>query len=131
MIDRDTARHYTLEKCLWNREAREALRPTFHDDGSMIARGVESGRMELWHVNQESWCVTEVRGDMLFLWCYQGRQVIQFVLRMLSVAREMKLSEVSFFSHHKGALRAWRHRAPVVLPTQTPGESQIILRVDP
>lgn len=120
-----------MEKCLWNREAREALKATFHDDGSMVARGVESGKMELWHVNQESWCVTEIMGGMLFLWCYAGRHVIQFVERMMCVARDMQLTQVSFFSYHKGALRAWRHRAPIVLETASPGERQFILRVEP
>jgi hypothetical protein len=129
MIDCDAKKPYTIVKHAWCPEARDALRDTFYTDGEEIAQGVLSGRMELFRVNDDSWAVTEIMRGMLFIWCYAGRGSNQFVDRMRVVARLNKLSQVSFFSRHKGAARLWKRFNPRMIPTYQPGEVQYVFEV--
>jgi hypothetical protein len=130
VIDCDAQKKYTVVKKAWCDEARDALRETFYTDGEEIAEGVRSGRMELFHVNGNSWAVTEIMRGMLFIWCYAGRGSNQFVDRMRVVAKANGLTQVSFFSHHKGAARLWKRFNPRMLKTEEPGETQYVFEVD-
>jgi hypothetical protein len=130
MIDCDAHKKYTIVKSEWCPEARDALRETFYTDGEEIAEGVRSGRMELFRVNSDSWAVTEVMRGMLFIWCYAGRGSNQFVDRMRIVAKHNGLTQVSFFSRHKGAARLWKRFNPRMLPAQNPGEVQYVFEVE-
>lgn len=129
MIDCDVQRAYTIAKSQWCDEARDAMRECFYTDGEEIAEGVRSGRMELFRVNDDSWAVTEVMRGMLFIWCYAGKHSNQFVDRMRIVARANGLSQVSFFSRHKGAGRLWRRFNPRMLPTPVAGEVQYVFEI--
>lgn len=130
MIDCNAARPYTVVKSSWCVEARDALRDTFYTDGEEIAEGVRSGRMELFCVNGNSWAVTEVMHGMLFIWCYAGCGSNQFVDRMRFVARHNNLTQVSFFSRHKGAARLWKRFNPRKIPTTIEGEVQYVFEVE-
>jgi len=130
VIDCETTRPYTVVKSQWCDEARQALRDTFYADGEEIAEGVRSGRMELFCVNGDSWAVTEIMRGMLFIWCYAGRGSNQFVDRMRIVAKANGLSQVSFFSKHKGAARLWKRFNPRMLKTLEPGETQYVFEVE-
>jgi hypothetical protein len=129
MIDCDVQRKYTIVKAAWCDEARDALRSTFYTDGEEIAHGVRCGRMELFRVNDNSWAVTEIMRGMLFIWCYAGKGSNQFVERMRVVAKANSLTQVSFFSRHKGAARLWKRFNPRMLPAQNPGEVQYVFEV--
>jgi hypothetical protein len=131
VIDTDTKRAYTMVKRAWCKEAADALASTFvgEDGGKRIVDGVMSERLELWRVNDDSWAVTEVLHGMLFLWCYAGRGSVQFVERLILIARKMGLEQVSFFSFHKGAARLWHHYNPRKIPGGNPGEVQYIFEV--
>ncbi len=109
----------------------DALKSTFvgDDGGKRIIDGVMTERMELWRVNDDSWAVTEVLHGMLFLWCYAGKGSIQFVERLIVIARHMGLEQVSFFSFHKGAARLWHHYNPRKIPGGLSGEVQYIFEV--
>jgi len=129
VIDCDMHKPFTIVKAQWCDEARDALRTTFYTDGEEIAEGVRSGRMELFRVNDDSWAVTEVMRGMLFIWCYAGTRSNQFVDRMRVVARANGLTQVSFFSRHRGAARLWKRFNPRMLPTQNAGEVQYVFEV--
>jgi hypothetical protein len=130
VIDCAATRQYTVVKSQWCDEARQALRETFEADGEEIAEGVRSGRMELFRVNDTSWAVTEIMRGMLFIWCYAGTGSNQFVDRMRIVAKHNGLSQVSFFSRHKGAARLWKRFNPRMLQTSVPGETQYVFEVE-
>jgi hypothetical protein len=115
--------------------ARQKLESTFYTFGEEIAEGVRSERMELFLVNGKSWAITEIMRGMLFIWCYAGTGSGEFVERMRLVARANGLTQVSFFSRHKGAARLWKRFNPRVIPTSNPtgepGEVQYVFEVTP
>jgi hypothetical protein len=120
---------YVCVKTAWCDEARDGLRDTFYENGERIAEGVRSGAMELWRVNGASWAVTQLIDQTIFLWCYQGRDVVPFILKLVDVARAQGLAKVSFFSQRKGAARAWKQFNPRVWNTDVPGEKQYMFEV--
>jgi hypothetical protein len=124
------ARHFTAVETAWCEEARLGLKDTFWDDcGQRIQAGVESGKYQLWHVNGDSWLVTEVTKGMLFVWCYQGFGWWRLFCELCKVAHMQGLACISFFTHHKAAVRMLRAFKPEVLPTQCAGETQYIIRL--
>ena len=109
--------------------ARQVMKDCFHTDGEEITAGIVSGRMQLLAVNTDSWAVIEVMQDMLFIWCYAGRDSKSFIAAMQHAAREHGLQRVSFFSRHRGAKRLWKYCNPRMIPTGIPGEVQYVFEV--
>jgi hypothetical protein len=134
MIDTDVKRQYTLERRAWCKEAADALRPCFvGEEGEAKAiRGVMQEKLQLYHVNGDSWAVIEFipAHSMLFIWAYAGRGSKGFVERCIISARKSGLKRVSFYSFHKGAGRLWKKFGPKAYPTgNMPGEMQYIFEV--
>jgi hypothetical protein len=110
--------------------ARERLGDgCFLTDGEEIAEGVRSGRMQLLAVNHDSWAVVEIMRGMLFVWCYAGSDSKAFIAAMQAAARDHHLSQVSFFSRHRGAARLWKYCNPRMIPTNVPNEVQYVFEV--
>lgn len=85
--------------------------------------------MQLLAVNHDSWAVVEVLHGMLFIWLYAGSDSKSFIEAMRLTARTNGLSQVSFFSRHRGAARLWKHCNPRMIPTQIEGEVQYVFEV--
>jgi hypothetical protein len=126
----------TTGRCVWIRRtfadwpaARQAMNGCFYTDGEEISEGVRSGRMQLLAVNHDSWAVIEIMRGMLFVWCFAGKDSKAFIAAMQSAARDSHLSQVSFFSRHRGAARLWKYCNPRMIPTAIPGEVQYVFEV--
>jgi len=121
-------------KRAWCMDAYNGLRGTFESaEGAWhIARGVLSEKMELWRVNGDSWLVTEVMfgNKMLFLWCYEGRLLMQLIDHLVLVCHKAGFEQLSFFTRHRGALRILRRYGVFSLPTKTAGECQYVIDID-
>jgi hypothetical protein len=107
----------------WSDEAEYGLRDTFFDCKQDIIDGVNSKRMALYRVNDDSWLVTEIIQDMLFIWCYQGQNLVPMVRCLRKVAFNNGLSTVAFFTRLPAAVRALRCFNPQAQPTKINGET--------
>jgi hypothetical protein len=119
--------HFTLVRQPWSIAAEEGLQDTFFGALHRIRAGVNRGRMELYRVNGESWCVLERMPDMFFIWCYQGRGLVDFIHKMTEYAHVNGFSSLSFFTHMQATRRALRSMNPEILTTKEPGEMQFII----
>lgn len=115
---------FTFVKCSWCKGAETGLRDTFYGNMESVRDGVRSGKMELFRVNGDSWLVTEIMGGMLFIWCYQGRGLVQMVDRLRMLAKHNGMQCVSFYTPHKAALRALRRFDPRPLSVSAEGHIQ-------
>lgn len=93
---------------------------TFHsepnfDAEKVVRDGVESGRFELWHIDGESWAVTQTWEGEMFLWCYQGKGLVEFVNIMMIIAARNKLKRIKFATRRPAIARMIKHLNPVRL----------------
>src|SRR5271154_5485214 len=124
-------RKFVLVRREWCEEAHIGLAKTIYDaEGErLLIEGVKAGRMILWRVNDHSWAVTEARGGMLFIWCYQGEGLTRFIKEFRIVAKSSGFQQLSFFTRHRAAIRMLKCFKPIALPTLVSGEVQYILDV--
>ena len=108
----------------WSQDASIGLKDTFFGFEQMIAEGVNSGRMQLWRINDDSWLVTEIfrNPDFLMVWCYQGSGLVNLMMHLNNVALSNNLPELRFFTRLRAAVRALRFMRPVVEPGNWEGE---------
>jgi hypothetical protein len=111
---------YTLRPMPWSFSAEVGLRDSFYGAMDRVKAGVESGAMQLFRVCGESWLVTQIFGKMLFIWCYQGKQVAQLIDKLRVLAWHNGLTHVSFYTHHVGIARALRERGVYCVLPQPP-----------
>lgn len=124
-------KHFTCVRREWCEEAATALLATYFDveAGKNVEHNVKQGAYALWRVNDNSWCVTEVRGKVLFIWCYVGQNLGRFIHEFVNVARASGLEELAFYTHLKGALRIVRRFNFKAQPVSDCGETRYTIDV--
>lgn len=105
-------------RCQWSEEARNGLAQTFNDEESFIANGVQSGEMELFRVDGDSWAVVQTWSDTQMCWCYQGRNALGFAQAMLRIAKRNNLRCIRFFTKHRALVRLLKSLNPVQVEPQ-------------
>ena len=125
-----TPRLFVRGPLCWNYAADYGLRDTFYDCRDMVRNGVDSGKMQLWRVNDDSWLVTEIIQDQLFVWCYQGYGLLATIRVLMRIAAQNHLDYVAFFCRQAAALRALRCLNPVAQPTLINGETLYKIRAE-
>lgn len=107
-----------FERFPWCEEARNGLLRTFNTDEDFIREGVTSGRMELFKVDGDSWAVVQTWDTIQMVWCYQGRNVLEFARAMYRIAQRNKLRCVRFFTKHRALPRMLKPLNPVEVEPQ-------------
>lgn len=107
-----------FERFPWCEEARNGLLLTFNDEEAFIREGVESGCMELFRVDGDSWAVVQTWNEIQMLWCYQGRNCLGFAQAMLRIAQRNNLRCIRFFTKHKALPRLLKSLNPVEVEPQ-------------
>lgn len=102
-----------FERFPWCEEARNGLLRTFNTDEEMIREGVLSGRMELFRVDGDSWAVVQTWETIQMVWCYQGRNVLEFARAMYRIAQRNNLRCVRFYTLRAGLPRMLKPLNPV------------------
>lgn len=99
-----------LRKARWSENAlaliEKTLRPAADFDAAGFVRdGVQSGRMELWNVNDHSAAVTEFIGDTLRVHAYQGKDVTGFAKMFCHIGQTNGCKRATFHCDTPGLLR--------------------------
>lgn len=102
----------------WSDEARKGLVLTFNDEEWFIREGVQSGNMELFLVDGDSWAVVQTWSDTQMCWCYQGRNALGFAQAMLRIAKRNNLRCIRFFTKHRALPRLLKSLNPVQVEPQ-------------
>lgn len=90
----------------WTPEAEAGLEKALGQYPEAIKCGVGAGVMELWRINDgESWMVTELRGDRLLIWCYQGARLRELLPALQRVASRNGCRGVRCWTRRPGLVR--------------------------
>lgn len=112
----------------WNTEAEQGLSRTT-DNMHRLRSRVLRGEAELWRVG-DSWLVTEIFPNLLWIWTYQGTDFLQTARTLSRTALSNGLHKIGWFTFHKGACRVFRHARPVIESTDVVGEYRFTLNCE-
>ncbi len=126
---------FTFWRVPWNTRAERELADTWYgpEGKAKVVTGVQSGAMDLYRVNGDSWMVVQslFGKKMLFIWCYQGRRLVQLIDALLPICLAQGVEQISFFTFHVGVIRALRRYSVYGFPTRIAGECQYVIDVRP
>lgn len=124
-------RPFLFTREAWSEAAECGLQGTFRGGEQELIESVHAGKAQLYRVNGDSWLICEPMfdGKMLFLWCYQGRQLVRLIDTLLGICAKAGVVQISFFTHHFAVIRALRRYAVWSVPTKVRGEAQYVIEV--
>lgn len=111
----------------WDDDVGVGLAETFpsHDLMLFMREKVQSGNAQVWRIG-ESWSITEVFPNLLWIWCHQGKDAVGAAREFARIAADNGLSRVGLFTFHYRAVRRHFRRWPhTCVETETPGEYRI------
>lgn len=116
----------TLERVAqWCDEAEHGLQGTLGRDSTAAREGVNSGRLELWRVNGDSWLVTGIDGDCLVIWAYRGRGAASMLRAMFDSARANGLRRLAFYTKRRALKRLFARSGFAFAELETLYEAEV------
>lgn len=120
----------------WTADFRAAIVHTFHDElgARRMERGVTKRDLQAWQVaingNKVGALITEKLPGEIFVWCYEGRDFFAVSQALAKFAIFNGMSQIGWFTFHKGAARRYRRYAPKIDTTGIPGEMRFRLNAE-
>lgn len=118
-----------MKRVTWSPRVAVALKDTADDGHAYMQERIGKGDAEVWETDG-GFLITEVFPDLLFIWCYQGRDFVPLLRRLARVALDNGLSTVGWFTRHTAPLRLFRAVRGTIQPTDVPGEFRYILSAE-
>jgi len=107
-----------FENVAWSEEARHGLGETLADDEPIIKSMIESGKSQLYKVNDgESWfCFTGDENELV-LQCMKGKNGVAICDVIFTWAKQQGFKTIRFHTNRKGMPRLFKKFNPIEVET--------------